>query len=308
MARRIMRAFKLKEISGVDRPAQEPATARIMKRAPEADGFNASGSGPMHDELRARFDDYRRGWPHLSGEQHFAMAWNRLTPTQRNQIRAEETPEWHQQQKAEVSRLRESARSTEKMSNNIDQGALAMFVMESAAEELRKREPQLTPEQAFAKIYTDPAYRVAAKAERAASRARLAGVPVARTAAHILNSLGDDAIHALVDEIRRDNPHVSDAELVRMIANSAEMRSHREEFRDSVRLATLDGERVPSPADVSIEKCDSALAAIKAKAAELRKVRPGLTEEQAFAKVYSDPANRALAVAERSAARMAIGA
>ena len=51
---------------------------------------------------------------------------------------------------------------------------------------------------------------------------------------------------------------------------------------------------------------DNAFDALKAKAAELRKARPELTESQAFAKVYEDPANRALAAAERSASRAAL--
>ena len=55
-----------------------------------------------------------------------------------------------------------------------------------------------------------------------------------------------------------------------------------------------------------IATCESALGALKAKAAELRKAKPELTESQAFAKVYEDPANRALAAAERSASRSAL--
>ena len=51
---------------------------------------------------------------------------------------------------------------------------------------------------------------------------------------------------------------------------------------------------------------DNALDALKAKAAELRKAHPELSESQAFAKVYTDPANRALAAAERSASRPAL--
>ena len=39
--------------------------------------------------------------------------------------------------------------------------------------------------------------------------------------------------------------------------------------------------------------------ALVAKAAELRKVNPALSEEQAYAKAYLDPANRKLAAAER---------
>ena len=55
-----------------------------------------------------------------------------------------------------------------------------------------------------------------------------------------------------------------------------------------------------------IAKRDHALDALKTKAAELRKANPELTELQAFAKVYRDPANRALANAERQSAREAL--
>ncbi len=54
---------------------------------------------------------------------------------------------------------------------NIDLGALAMLALEGAAEALRKSQPELSKEQAFAKVYCDPANRVAMKAERRASRA-----------------------------------------------------------------------------------------------------------------------------------------
>ena len=57
---------------------------------------------------------------------------------------------------------------------------------------------------------------------------------------------------------------------------------------------------------VLVAKRDNALDALKAKAAELRKAKPELTELQAFAKVYEDPANRALAAAERRSAREAL--
>ena len=55
-------------------------------------------------------------------------------------------------------------------------------------------------------------------------------------------------------------------------------------------------------ADLAVAKRDNALDALKAKAAELRKAKPELAESQAFAKVYTDPANRALA-----ARRAAVG-
>ena len=57
---------------------------------------------------------------------------------------------------------------------------------------------------------------------------------------------------------------------------------------------------------LAVAKRDNALDALKAKAAELRKAKPELSESQAFAKIYEDPANRALANAERSASRAAL--
>lgn len=47
------------------------------------------------------------------------------------------------------------------------------------------------------------------------------------------------------------------------------------------------------------ENSDDPVVMLKAKAAELRKVHPELSEQQAFARVYQDPANAELAKAER---------
>ena len=80
-----MRRFALKEISGVDGRCAVRARVVIMKRRDaetEADAFNAPGNGPMHDKLRARFDNWLRGNPNLSPEQCFALAWGSLTLAQ----------------------------------------------------------------------------------------------------------------------------------------------------------------------------------------------------------------------------------
>lgn len=50
---------------------------------------------------------------------------------------------------------------------------------------------------------------------------------------------------------------------------------------------------------------DDPIDQLKAKAAELRKLKPELSEQQAFARVYTDPANAKLAKAERRANRPA---
>ena len=182
-----------------------------------------------------------------------------------------------------------------------------MLALEGIAEGVRKADPKLTKEQAFAKAYTDPANQIAVKAERAASRERLAGFPVARTEPVILNSLDDDEIERLIEEVRSENPYLSNAEMYRAVANSVEERRGRAAVRENVRLATIDGQRVPQPS-VAVSKRDNALSAINAKARELRKADPSLSEAQAFAKAYTSPANRELAKLERSASRDALQA
>jgi hypothetical protein len=106
----------------------------------------------------------------------------------------------------------------------------------------------------------------------------------------------------LQTEIDR-NPNLTNAELFRTVSNSLAGRAPQAEFREGVRLATRDGERVPQTM-----KRDEALDELNARAAELRKADPSLTPEQAFSKAYLDPRNRELAKAERSAARDAISA
>jgi hypothetical protein len=140
----------------------------IMKRVDSDDSDT-----PMIDRLNALIDNHRRGYPHLSDEQHYAMAWNSLSLEDRNQIRAEESGEWQEQQ-AEEARLRASATRKAIDMSKIDTGRLALFALECAAEQLRKSNPSLSEAQAFAKVYSDPAYAEVAKAERIASRARFA--------------------------------------------------------------------------------------------------------------------------------------
>jgi hypothetical protein len=183
--------------------------------------------------------------------------------------------------------------------SKVDFGKLADVVLTGAAAALRARETHLSPEQAYAKIYTSPDYRLAAEAEREASATRLlAGVPVARLEPKILDSLDDDEINELTVEIKNANPWMTDADLIRAIANSAEERAGRAAVRENMRHATRDGARVPQPGDTLSAKRD-AYGTLTQKADELRKANPSLTEAQAFAAAYTSPANRDLAKAER---------
>ena len=237
--RRIMRRFALKEISGVDRPAQQGARVVIMKR-------DDPSATPMSDRLADRIDDFKRIYPRLSDEDHYAMAWSGLSLSDRAKVRDEESGA-HQERIAEEERSRARSMRNEDLSmKNIDTGALAMIALEGAAEALRKSNPSLTREQAFSRVYQDPANRIAAMAERQAARQRFAE--------HAASSYTGDNLEKRVLVTQRD----------------------------------------------------AALDALKAKAAELRKANPELTELQAFAKVYGDPANRALAAAERSASWAAL--
>jgi hypothetical protein len=234
MARRILRKFVLNYIAGVDRPAQEPARAVIMKRAPDG----------------AHIGDTKLDY------------------------------------------------------SKIDLGALADVVLEGATTALLKAEPALSREQAFAKVYSDPKYRLAAEAEREASAKRLlAGVPVARLEPVILNDLSDSEIEAIIEEIRAAHPFLDNAAMYRAVANSVEVRREQAAYRSTVSAARREGQRVPQPGDTLTAKRDSALDALTAKADELRKADDSLSEAQAFAAAYCDPRNRDLAKAERLANR-----
>ena len=236
--KRVIRKLKILEVSGCDRPAQEPAKVVIMKR-------DEGSATPMTDRLADRIDDYKRIYPHLADEDHYSMAWRDLSLSDRAKVR-DEASGAYQERVAEEARYRARSMRNEDLSmKNIDTGALAMIALEGAAEALRKSNPSLTREQAFSRVYQDPANRIAAAAERQAARQRLAGGAASR-----------DTYRGDVDEF--------------------------------------------------IAKRDNALGALKVKAAELRKASPELSESQAFAKAYTDPANRALAAAERQASRAAL--
>ena len=59
----------------------------------ESDSFGASGSGPMHEKLRALYDFALRAYPGLEADEAFAMAWRDLSLSDRAQIRDEESGE-----------------------------------------------------------------------------------------------------------------------------------------------------------------------------------------------------------------------
>jgi hypothetical protein len=184
----------------------------------------------------------------------------------------------------------------------VDIGALAQVALEGAAVALRKREPHLTAEQAFSRVYQDPAYSVAAKAEREDSRRRIAGVSVTQTQPEILNDvLSDVEIKRLITRERAKFPFLNGEQLLAVVEASPEMKAHRAAVRAAQAAARRDGSTLKN---IEIAKRDDAFDALKNAAAELHKANPALSFETCFAKVYS--ANRPLAKAERGAAMAAI--
>jgi hypothetical protein len=211
----------------------------------------------------------------------------------------------------------------------IDNEALALKVLDRAAEAIRKNNPSLSREQAFAQAFSDPDNRVAALVEREASAKRLlAGAPVARTAAHVLDSLDDNSINALTVEIKNANPFLDDAGIVRLLIQRVEAADVGKALSDGDLQRMVDYERRINPTlsdeavyrrvaashavrvdrrefrgEMEAARRDDAMSAIEVKADELRAADPSLTKEMAFAAAYSDPKNRELAKAERRANR-----
>ena len=98
----------------MERSDQAGAFQKVMRTAEtESDSFGASGSGPMHEKLRAAYDSFLRGHPDLDPEQCFALAWNGLSLSDQDQLRAEESGEWRRQEE-ESARYRESSMRAER--------------------------------------------------------------------------------------------------------------------------------------------------------------------------------------------------
>jgi len=179
--------------------------------------FSAYGRGPMHDHLRALYDDNARGKPHQTSAANFADAWNSLSGAERDAVRAEEAM-------AERERAREAARrkETQKMDTPtqiladygapavakciVDEGRTSVFgehaltkaITDYAMSDRRQGESEA---QAFTRIYT---------ADDENGR-------LFRSAMKIVN--GSPPKHAAYDllmekarEVRRTDPKLSEAQ------------------------------------------------------------------------------------------------
>jgi len=211
---------------------------------------------------------------------------------------------------------------TVETAKRIDLGALALFALECAANALQKDQPNLSREQRFAKAFADNPEIAAI--ERRESRARLYGAgvgrdgtPRARTEPAILqefDGLDADDVYDLVEEEIEKNPYLTPKEAYQRLLDSPAMREHRAKLKAALQAARADARlmdagaysRVDEAIDGDLRKAllkrDVACDELRAKAAELRKADPRLSDYQAFAKAYADPANRGL-VARHKAGR-----
>ena len=290
------------------------AFQKVMRTAEtEIDSFGASGSGPMHEKLRAAYDSFLRGHPNLDPEQCFGLAWNGLSLSDQDQLRSEESGEY-QERLAEEARYRESSMRAErrgegKQTMKHEQVGILLKALHGvyADEDLTKSERG----EVIAEVLGD--YR--ARCGRDGLK-DIAVVPIARPPAAVLKA-GDCQELALAilqgkaAALRKAQPNLSESQAFSRVytdPSNAEI-AKIERSAASARFAeqaasSYTGDNMQ--ADLAVAKRDNALDALKVKAAELRKANPSLSESQAFAKVYQDPANAKLAAAERSASRAAL--
>jgi hypothetical protein len=119
------------------------------------------------------------------------------------------------------------------------------------------------------------------------------------------NKMKDERVGILLKAVRGvlEDPEITKAEREDVLADVFDdyaARTGRDGLADISSLPTPTSEPIVMKAQTRQEL---ALELLKIKAAELRKARPELTESQAFAKVYTDPANGELAQIERAASR-----
>jgi hypothetical protein len=264
----------------------------------EAAGFNASGSGPMHDRLRGIYDNFLRGRPEWSAEQCFAAAWSGLSLTERNQIRDEESGE---------AQRREAEGRAQSMRRAVGRGGRTHKMKhEQQVETLLKaardiyEDDELTAAEREA-ILADTFVAYTQRTGRD-GLGDIAGVPITRTAASVLNSLDDASIRALIAEIRAENPYLDSATIARLL----NQRVTAANYRGTEAAARRAGDHATGPYEnLTPKRPDDiqglALVVLEAKAAELRKAQPGLSEAQAFSKAVQQ--NPDVFQMERAASR-----
>ena len=195
-----LKNIRVNEVSLVDRPANKGAKVVLMKRDDEG---NKMKNYPWMDPREDAVDKPDDSAIALAHAKKIGDQWRRLR---------------HHLMKSE---------SGDGMSK-VEIGQKMMDALDVAALEIRKREPNLTPEQAFSKAYSDPANRSIVKAERWANGFRDLPVeqeePIEISKAEAMSQL-----NAKAAELRESHPELSEAQAFSKVftANPALARAER---------------------------------------------------------------------------------
>ena len=360
--KRIMRAFKIAEISGVDKPAQAHARAVIMKRndeldkrtfsagerrrdarsgAAESDGsFPIENATDLHNAMRAvgRSKNPAKTKAHIRARARalgltsqlsdafksegnglmkflglikgFGVDTERLKDSVLSIIEDEEAVNKAELIQESLNQFSEAVDShlekavSEGISDDSsvqgdhvsDAVKKALGLADTATDEdilaaVAKRDEDL----AKAKADAEAAAKVAHEAELAKAETEKADlakrVAVLEHEKEMVGFAKKAVSHGLPE---------SKAELIsKAYKGDAAAVDELLGMLKSAYAAEAEGEVFKERGSSTAESSDDPMVMLKAKAAELRKSNPALTESQAFAKVYSDPANKKLVAAER---------
>jgi hypothetical protein len=197
MARRIMRNFVISEVSCVDSPAQAHAKAVILKRAEVAyNTVRAAASNSVdkpkgyenmslyeiqkmiqkageiaEETLQLKAEALRKSEPHLTEAQAFSKIY--CDPRNVHLRRAERNKNGFSEAYLPRSEKRYPPVARTEPAVEPD---MAMGKLKESAAEMRRQNPFLTPEQAFARIYSAPENRELVRAERNAAYSLMGGV------------------------------------------------------------------------------------------------------------------------------------
>jgi hypothetical protein len=181
-----LRNLIISEVSLVGKGANPHAHILLCKRDDSDEietpqdsdrNFNASGRGPMHDKLLISYDNYRRAMGPAQASRAFEMAWDDLTDSEKNEIRAEEQSTEAAREAAAAAEEKERAKDmmktmnddskiqeVVKLAHDIDSGRMSHNFADRAswygaitkiAETQRK--PNESSQQSFARFITEDA-------------------------------------------------------------------------------------------------------------------------------------------------------
>jgi hypothetical protein len=288
------------------------AFQKVMRTAEtEIDSFGASGSGPMHEMLRAAYDSFLRGHPNLEPEQCFALAWRGLSLSDQAQLRSEESGEY-QERLAEEARLRQSVtRANGREIENTMKHEQVSILLKAvrgvlADEDLTKAER----EDVLRETFDDYAYRTSRDglADILSLRAMPTSEPIVMKA-QTRQDLAIELLKIKAAELRKARPNLSESQAFSRVYTDPsnaeiaqiERQASSAQFAEQA-ASSYTGESMEKRTLVA--KRDAAYAALQVKGEELRRADPLLTREGAIAKamnLYPD-----LAARERQASRAAL--